>query len=120
MTEKKYLETHEWFSVNDNEITVGISDFAQSELGDIVFVTLPNVDATFSKGDGMVEVEATKTVAEVYAPMDIKITEVNSKLDSEPELINVDPCGEGWIVKGNINEVGDIGMSYQEYESFIS
>ena len=120
MTEKKYLETHEWFSVNDNEITVGISDFAQSELGDIVFVTLPNVDETFSKGDGMVEVEATKTVAEVYAPMDIKITEVNSKLDSEPELINVDPCGEGWIVKGNINEVDDIGMSYQEYESFIS
>ena len=88
MTEKKYLETHEWYSVNDNEITVGISDFAQSELGDIVFVTLPTVDESFSKGEGMVEIEATKTVAEVYAPMDITITEVNNKLDSEPELIN--------------------------------
>ena len=103
MTDKKYLETHEWFSINENEITVGISDFAQGELGDIVFVTLPSTDETFSKGDGMVEIEATKTVAEVYAPMDIKITEVNSKLDSEPELINSDPCGEGWIIKGTIN-----------------
>ena len=120
MTDKKYLETHEWFSINENEITVGISDFAQGELGDIVFVTLPSVEDSFSKGDGMVEIEATKTVAEVYAPMDIKITEVNSKLDSEPELINSDPCGEGWIIKGTINQIEDIGMSYQEYESFIS
>ena len=120
MTDKKYLETHEWYSVNDNEITVGISDFAQSELGDIVFVTLPTVDESFSKGEGMVEIEATKTVAEVYAPMDITITEVNNKLDSEPELINSDPCGEGWIVKGTVKEVDDLGMSYQEYESFIS
>ena len=68
----------------------------------------------------MVEIEATKTVAEVYAPMDLTITEVNNKLDSEPELINGDPCGEGWIVKGSIKDIDDIGMSYQEYESFIS
>ena len=120
MTDKKYLETHEWFSINDNEITVGISDFAQSELGDIVYVTLPSIDETFSKGEGMVEVEATKTVAEVYAPMDITISEVNNKLDSEPELINSDPCGDGWIIKGTIKELENIGMSYQEYESFIS
>ena len=120
MTDKKYLETHEWYSVKDNEITVGISDFAQSELGDIVFVTLPSVDESFSKGEGMVEIEAAKTVAEVYAPMDITITEINNKLDSEPELINGDPCGEGWIVKGTVKEVDDVGMSYQEYESFIS
>tara|TARA_Y100000768_G_scaffold339418_1_gene282643 strand:- start:257 stop:619 length:363 start_codon:yes stop_codon:yes gene_type:complete len=120
VTDKKYLETHEWFSINDNVITVGISDFAQSELGDIVFVTLPSVDETFSKGEGMVEVEATKTVAEVYAPMDITISEVNNKLDSEPELINSDPCGDGWIIKGTIKELENIGMSYQEYESFIS
>ena len=83
-----------------------------------VLIEMPDFPEKYNLG--MVEVEATKTVAEVYAPMDIKITEVNSKLDSEPELINVDPCGEGWIVKGNINEVDDIGMSYQEYESFIS
>ena len=76
MTDKKYLETHEWYSVNDNEITVGISDFAQSELGDIVFVTLPSVDESFSKGEGMVEIEATKTVAEVYAPMDLSLIHI--------------------------------------------
>ena len=80
MTEKKYLETHEWYSLSDNEITIGISDYAQGELGDIVFVTLPEVGDEFSKGDSMVEVEATKTVAEAYAPMDCVITEINTCL----------------------------------------
>ena len=74
MTEKKYLETHEWYSLSENTITIGISDYAQGELGDIVFVTLPEVGEEFSKGDSMVEVEATKTVAEAYAPMDCVIT----------------------------------------------
>ena len=115
-----YTNDHEWIKIEGNIASVGITDFAQSELGDIVFVTLPTVDESFSKGEGMVEIEATKTVAEVYAPMDITITEVNNKLDSEPELINGDPCGEGWIVKGSIKDLDDIGMSYQEYESFIS
>ena len=80
MTEKKYLETHEWYSLSDNEITIGISDYAQGELGDIVFVTLPEVGDEFSKGDSMVEVEATKTVAEAYAPMDCVITEINTTI----------------------------------------
>ena len=120
MSDKKYLETHEWYSISENIITIGISDFAQSELGDIVFLTFPNICDEFTKGSPVVEIEATKTVAEVYAPMDITITEVNNKLDSEPELINGDPCGEGWIVKGSIKDIDDIGMSYQEYESFIS
>ncbi len=120
MTDKKYLETHEWYSISENNITVGISDFAQGELGDIVFVTLPNVGDEFSKGDSMVEIEATKTVAEAYAPMDCVITEINSELDSQPEIINSDPCGAGWIVKASINNLDDTGMSYQEYESFIS
>ena len=66
MSEKKYLETHEWYSLEGNNITVGISDFAQGELGDIVFVTLPEVGEEFNKGDSIVEVEATKTVAEAY------------------------------------------------------
>jgi len=74
----------------------------------------------FSKGDPMVEVEATKTVAEAYAPMNCKIIEVNSSLDVEPEIINNDPVGDGWMVKAEILEMDDSGMSYQEYESFIS
>ena len=81
MSDTKYLETHEWYIVSENTITVGISDFAQGELGDIVFVTLPEVGQEFSKGDAIVEVEATKTVAEAYAPMDCVITEVNSNLE---------------------------------------
>ena len=120
MSDTKYLETHEWYIVNENTFTVGISDFAQGELGDIVFVTLPEVGQEFSKGDAIVEVEATKTVAEAYAPMDCVITEVNSNLETEPELINNDPVGDGWMVKAEIKEMDDSGMSYQEYESFIS
>ena len=120
MSDTKYLETHEWYIVSENTSTVGISDFAQGQLGDIVFVTLPEVGQEFSKGDAIVEVEATKTVAEAYAPMDCVITEVNSNLETEPELINNDPVGDGWMVKAEIKEMDDSGMSYQEYESFIS
>jgi glycine cleavage system H protein len=120
MTEKKYLETHEWYSLTNKTITIGISDYAQGELGDIVYVTLPEVGQEFIKGDSMVEVEATKTVAEAYAPMDCVITEINPILDSKPEVINTDPCGEGWMVKAEVKNLDDSGMLYQEYESFIS
>ena len=120
MSETKYLETHEWYIVNGDNFTVGISDFAQGELGDIVFITLPEVGQQFNKGDAIVEVEATKTVAEAYAPMNCVITEVNSNLEAEPELINNDPVGDGWMVKAQIKEMDDSGMTYQEYESFIS
>ena len=76
MSDTKYLETHEWYIVSENTFTVGISDFAQGELGDIVFVTLPEVGQEFSKGDAIVEVEATKTVAEAYAPMDLSLIHI--------------------------------------------
>ena len=113
MSDTKYLETHEWYIVSENTFTVGISDFAQGELGDIVFVTLPEVGQEFSKGDAIVEVEATKTVAEAYAPMVCVITEDNSNLETEPELINNDPVGDGWMVKAEIKEMDDSGtVSY--------
>ena len=120
MSETKYLETHEWYIVDGESFTVGISDFAQGELGDIVYVTLPEIGQEFSKGDAIVEVEATKTVADAYAPMDCVITEVNSNLETAPELINNDPVGDGWMVKAEIKELDDSGMTYQQYESFIS
>ena len=120
MSETKYLETHEWYIVDGDNVTVGISDYAQGELGDIVFVTLPEVGQEFNKGDAIVEVEATKTVADAYAPMDCTITDVNSQLESEPETINNDPCGDGWMFKAKVNTVDDSGMSYQEYETFVS
>ena len=76
MSETKYLETHEWYIVDGVSFTVGISDFAQGELGDIVFVTLPEIGQEFSKGDAIVEVEATKTVADAYAPMDLSLIHI--------------------------------------------
>ena len=76
MSETKYLETHEWYIVDGESFTVGISDFAQGELGDIVFVTLPEIGQEFSKGDALVEVEATKTVADAYAPMDLSLIHI--------------------------------------------
>jgi glycine cleavage system H protein len=115
MSETKYLETHEWYILDGENFSVGISDYAQGELGDIVFVTLPEVGQEFGKGDAIVEVEATKTVA-----MSCVITEVNSNLETEPELINNDPVGDGWMVKAEIKEMDDSGMTYQQYESFIS
>ena len=118
--ELKYTKDHEWIKIDGDIVTVGITDFAQGELGDIVFVTLPEVGQEFNKGDAIVEVEATKTVAEAYAPMNCVITEVNSTLETEPELINNDPVGEGWMVKAEIKEMDDSGMSYQQYELFIS
>ena len=120
MSDIKYLETHEWYLMKDDEITVGISDFAQNELGDIVYVTLPEVGQEFEKGAAVVEVEATKTVADAYAPMDCTITAVNSQLETEPETINNDPCGDGWMFTATVNPVDDSGMSYQEYETFVS
>ena len=120
MSEKKFSKKHEWVSLEGDIATVGITKHATEMLGDIVFVTLPEVGQEFNKGDAIVEVEATKTVAEAYAPMNCVITEVNSNLETEPELINNDPVGDGWMVKAEIKEMDDSGMSYQQYESFIS
>ena len=99
MTEKKYLETHEWYSVNDNEITVGISDFAQSELGDIIFIEFPDQDQLVSKNEPFGTIEAVKTVADLFAPLSGKIIEVNNNLEDNPDLVNSDAYGDGWIVK---------------------
>ena len=89
-------------------------------MGDIVFLTFPNIGDEFTKGNPIVEIEATKTVAEAYAPMDCKIIEVNNQLYTEPEIVNTDPTGSGWLVKAEIKNIDDTGMSFQEYESFIS
>jgi len=94
-----YTETHEWVEVLDGEVRVGITDYAQSKLGDVVYVELPPKGAKFSKGDKVCEIESVKTVAEIYAPVTGVVTEVNEKLNDAPELVNEDPYGEGWIFK---------------------
>ena len=120
MSDIRYLETHEWFIETDGVIKVGISNYAQGELGDIVFVTMPDLNVEYSEGSAVVELEATKTIAEVYAPFDCKITEINLALDAQPELINSDPLVDGWLFKASTNEFVKKGMDENEYTEFIS
>ncbi len=93
----KYAENHEWARVEGDRVRMGISDYAQDALGDVVYVEVPEVGATVSQGDAFAEVESTKSVSDVYAPVSGTVVEVNSSLDETPELVNTDPYGEGWF-----------------------
>ena len=95
----KYTKDHEWVSVEGNIATVGITDFAQSELGDIIFIEFPDQDQLVSKNEPFGTIEAVKTVADLFAPLSGKIIEVNNNLEDSPDLVNSDAYGDGWIVK---------------------
>ena len=95
----KYTEEHEWLAVDGSKIRLGITDFAQDQLGDIVYVDLPEVGAELEKGDTFSEVESTKSVGEVYAPLAGVVTARNEALTETPELVNSDPYGEGWLIE---------------------
>ena len=95
----KYTSEHEWVRGTGPVVEVGITDFAQDSLGDIVFVTLPEVGAAITSGTPCGELESTKSVSDLYAPVDGTVSEVNTALDANPELVNSDPYGEGWIFK---------------------
>lgn len=97
--ELKYLATHEWAKLEDGVVVVGISDHAQDALGDVVFVELPEVDATCSAGDEVAVVESVKAASDVYAPVSGTVTEVNSNLEDSPELVNESPYVDGWFFK---------------------
>ncbi len=94
-----YTDDHEWIKIEDSQAIIGITDFAQSELGDIVFIEFPDEGNTFQKGDTIGTIEAVKTVADLYAPVSGKILELNLELDDNVELINSDPIGKGWLIK---------------------
>ena len=95
-----YTAEHEWVQrTGDDTVRVGITDFAQSALGDVVFIQLPEVGADLAAGDSFGEVESTKSVSDLYAPMAAKVVAVNSDLDGEPQLVNSDPYGAGWLVE---------------------
>src|SRR5574343_436977 len=98
-SELKYTKDHEWVKLEGNIATVGITDFAQSELGDIVFVDVDTVDDDLNAGEVFGSVEAVKTVSDLYLPVSGKVIEFNEELEGEPELVNTDPYGKGWIVK---------------------
>ena len=94
-----YTEEHEWIAVDGSKIRLGITDFAQDQLGDIVYVDLPDVGSELAKGDTFAEVESTKSVGEVYAPLAGVVTAHNEALADTPELVNSDPYGEGWLIE---------------------
>ncbi|APF18881.1 glycine cleavage system protein GcvH [Caldithrix abyssi] len=118
----KYTEDHEWAKIEGDVAIVGITDYAQGELGDVVFVELPEVGATVSKGDTFGTIEAVKAVADLFAPLSGEIIEVNEKLGAEPETINKDPYGEGWMVKIKLSDPGEVNdlMDAETYKEKIS
>ena len=119
--ELKYTEEHEWVRVDGDIATVGITDYAQGELSDIVYLELPEVGKTVQKGDVITTLEAVKTVADVYTPVSGEIIEVNEKLSEQPGLINEDPYGEGWIVKIRLSNPDELNglLSAADYKNII-
>lgn len=118
----KYTKDHEWLKVDGNIGYIGVTDFAQSELGDIVFVDIPPDLSEVSAGNSFGTIEAVKTVSELFAPVDGKVLEINPRLQDEPQLINSDAYGDGWILKieiTNQNQVNDL-LSDEDYSKLIS
>lgn len=119
----KYTREHEWVKENgDGTVTIGITDFAQGELGDIVFVELEPEGTEVDQDETFGTVEAVKTVSDLYAPIDGEIVEINEKLEDEPELVNDDPYGDGWMVKFKLTDDSQLGdlLSAEEYEDVIA
>ena len=117
----RYTKDHEWVRVEGNVATVGVTDFAQSELGDIVFVEIETLDEELEKEEVFGSVEAVKTVSDLFMPIGGTIIEINENIESSPELVNSDPYGEGWMIKIEINEASDIEnlLSAEAYSSLI-
>jgi glycine cleavage system H protein len=116
--ELQYTRSHEWVRTEGDTATVGITDYAQDELGDIVFVELPEEGATFGAGDSFGAVESVKAVSDIYAPVGGEVIEVNEALNDSPEKINEDPYGDGWIIKLRVSDEGDL-LSASDYEQFL-
>jgi glycine cleavage system H protein len=117
MADRRYSRTHEWVTVDGKHATVGITDFAQSQLGDVVFLELPSVGRKVAARETFGVVESVKAASDLYSPVSGRITEVNEKLSAKPELINSDPYGEGWILKVELAGEPDDLLDEAEYKS---
>ena len=119
----KFLDSHEWIKVDDNTVIVGISDHAQNELGEVVFVELPAIGDEFVSGDEAAVVESVKAASEVYTPMSGEVIEVNDALEESPELVNTSPYEEGWFFKLKVSDENlgstDSLMTAEEYSSML-
>ena len=119
--EFKYTEEHEWVKIEDNIATVGITDFAQGELGDIVYLEIDTLDSEIASNEVFGTVEAVKTVSDLFMPLGGKVIKTNPELEDKPELVNEDPYGEGWIIKIDISDISEISslLSYQDYKNLV-
>ncbi len=118
----KYTKEHEWLKIDGNVATIGITDWAQGELGDIVFVELPEVGAEVEEKESFGTIEAVKAVSEIYSPVNGKVTEINAALDDDPMVINREPYGEGWMIKVEVADVAQFEqlLDGEGYKSLIS
>ena len=117
----KYTKDHEWILVEGNKATVGITDFAQRELGDIVFIDINAVGKVLAAEEIFGTVEAVKTVSDLFLPVAGTITEINASIESNPELVNSDPYGEGWMIKMTLNNASDVDglMTAEAYTALV-
>ena len=120
-SELKYTSDHEWIKVEGNEAYVGITDFAQRELGDIVYIDINSLGKTVTKEAVFGTVEAVKTVSDLFMPVDAKVLEFNKKLDTNPELVNQDPYGDGWMVKIELSDLSQVDglLSAADYATSV-
>lgn len=120
MSTLRYTQDHEWVRVEGDTATVGITDFAQKQLGDVVFVELPEVGQVFDSGDEVGTIESVKAVAEVYTPVAGEVVEINEAVVDDPELINEDPHQEGWLIKVRFSSAADLKqlMNAEQYEEY--
>jgi len=120
-TDYLYSREHEWVRVEDDVCVIGITDFAQQELGEVVFVELPEIGQVFNVNDELGTIESVKAVAEVYTPVAGEIVDVNDTVVDDPELLNEDPQGEGWLIRIRFSSASDLKslMNAEQYEEFL-
>ena len=118
----KYTDHDEWVRLDDDIITIGITDYAQDALGELVHIEFPEVGDEFEAGDSLCEVESVKAVAEVYAPADGEVTEINDGLDGEEGAVNTDPYGEGWLVRMKVSDIAQVEalLDAEAYEQKVA
>ncbi|MBO6782146.1 MAG: glycine cleavage system protein GcvH [Alphaproteobacteria bacterium] len=121
MANRKYTEDHEWVEVDGDSGVIGISEYAQEQLGDVVFVELPEVGKVLDRGDEAAVVESVKAAAEVYAPVSGEVVEVNDDLNGDPSLVNSDPFGDGWFAKLKLSDADELDelMDEDGYKKFV-
>ena len=120
--DSKYAKSHEYLHIEGEVGTIGITDYAQKELGDVVFVDLPQVGTELEAGDELGSIESVKAVSELFAPIGGTVVEINEKLAEKPELVNTDPYGDGWMVRikvADASEIDELLMSAEEYDEFV-